>query len=99
MIIKSVTKQKHNYCYFLKKDSAKLNSCSLARNYSVIPSIVVDKNPLKEVKDNLRPGSLISFKVNDVVLDELPTIISYIKSRGFKITNLDEHLSEGSSYN
>ena len=37
---------------------------------------------------------LLLFKLNNNVLKELPNIVQYVKTRGYRISLLDEHLSE-----
>lgn len=58
-----------------------------------MPSIVVKNSPYMEVRENLKSGSIISFKINSRLEEELPIIINFIKSKGYKIENLNEHLS------
>lgn len=94
IVIKELTNQKNNYCYLEEKNKDSLNLCSKYKNYTIIPNIVVKNNPLKEVKENLVNGAIISFKINDVVIDELSTIINYIGAKGYNIVSLEEHLNE-----
>lgn len=93
-VIKELTNQKNNYCYLEEKNKDSLNLCSKYKNYTIIPNIVVKNNPLKEVKENLVNGAIISFKINDVLIDELSTIINYISAKGYNIVSLEEHLNE-----
>lgn len=93
-VIKELNNQKNNYCYLEEKNKDSLNLCSKYKNYTIIPNIVVKNNPLKEVKENLVNGAIISFKINDVVIDELSTIINYISAKGYNIVSLEEHLNE-----
>lgn len=94
IVIKELTNQKNNYCYLEEKNKDSLNLCSKYKNYTIIPNIVVKNNPLKKVKENLVNGAIISFKINDVVIDELSTIINYIGAKGYNIVSLEEHLNE-----
>ena len=55
---------------------------------------MIDKSPLKVVKQELKAGNIFVFEINDEVVKELPKIISYIKSRGYSIGTLSNHLSE-----
>lgn len=93
-IVKKVGKQKNGYCYAAKKDSNILKYCSLLKNHTIIPNIIVDNYPLKEIKDKIKSGSIIALKINETTKKELGTVISYISSKGYKIVNLNEHLSE-----
>lgn len=93
-IIEKIGKQKKGYCYTEKEDKNIINTCKLNDNYTIMPNIIIDKNPYTNVKENLVSGSIISFKINDNLIEELPIIINYIKSKGYKIENLNIHLEE-----
>lgn len=92
--IKKVGKQKVGYCYNEVADLTTLKLCSLSKNYTIRPTIVVKNYPLKEIKEQVSAGSIISMPINKTVEKELPTIISYITSKGYTIENLQNHLSE-----
>lgn len=93
-IIKKYSKQENSYCYMEEKNANYLNICSLQKSYSILPSLVTTNNPLIEIKNNLKSGEIISLKINNQTLKELPSIINYINSKGYKIVGLDELLSE-----
>lgn len=93
-IIKKVGKQKNSYCYSEEENLQDLEVCALNRDYTIMPSIVIQNYPSKEVKEQLEPGSIIAFPINDTVIQELSTIIRYVESKGYKIVNLKEHLTE-----
>lgn len=93
-IIKKIGKQKVNFCYNEVDNEESLNICSLQKNYTIRPTIITDKNPLIEIKQNLKSGSFISLNINDKMINELPVIIEYINSKGFSIVNLENHISE-----
>ena len=59
-----------------------------------MPTLISSTTPLSDIKDKLESGSLLSLKINSQVKKELSTIIIYIKSKGYKITNLDENILE-----
>lgn len=92
--IKKVAKQKVGYCYNEVSDLTALKLCALSKNYTIRPNIIVKNYPLKEIKEQVSAGSIISMPINKTVEKELPTIISYIISKGYKIENLQNHLSE-----
>lgn len=96
--IKQLTKQQNNYCYKEIKNIDDLKICTVYKNYTIKPNLVIDNNPLKQIKDKIEAGFLISFSINDQLLDELGVIINYIKAKGYEITTLDEHLSETLEY-
>lgn len=93
-VIKKIGKQGISYCYSETEDIETLKICSLYNNYTIIPSIVVENYPLKEIKEKLSSGSIISFKVNSNLKKELDLVINYIESKGLSIMALDEHLKE-----
>ena len=59
-----------------------------------MPNIIVKNNPLITIKQNLVGGSIISLKINDNVINELPLIINYINSKDLNIINIEELLDE-----
>ena len=93
-IIKKIAKQDFSYCYTESEDNVALKLCSLYHNYTIKPTMVIKNNPLKEVQENLNPGNIFSFVINNSVEKELPTIIKYIESKGFSIETLSNHLAE-----
>lgn len=92
-IIEKIGKQSVGYCYTEVENKDIIDTCKLNDNYTIMPSIVVKNSPYMEVRENLKSGSIISFKINSRLEEELPIIINFIKSRGYKIENLNEHLS------
>lgn len=93
MILKDM-KNKNNYCYVEEENKTNIDACKLKDNYTIMPTIISSKTPLVDIKSKLEPGSLLSLKINSQVKKELSTIIIYIKSKGYKITNLDENVLE-----
>lgn len=92
-IIKKIGKQKEGYCYAEIENESNLQICSLNKNYTIKP-IFINENYTKNLKENLKPGAIISFEINDNLKKELPIIINYILSKGYKIDNLNNLLSE-----
>ena len=85
--------------YSTKCEREEIEICSLffcknSNNYTIKPNIIIEKYPLKEIKENIKPGSIIAIKINDTLTKELGLIINYINSKGYQIVNLSEHLSE-----
>lgn len=90
-IIKNVFSQKKQYCYGYDKEV--LKKCSKEKYYTILP-IEINDNILIKTRNNLESGNFLSFEVSDNLINELENIINSIKNKGFKITNLIEHLSE-----
>lgn len=93
-IIKKIGNQKISFCYNENKEEESLQICAMNKNFTIKPTLVVHQNPLSEIKQNLAPGSIISFPINQEVISELPVIIEYIKGKGYKLENLSHHLEE-----
>lgn len=92
-IIKKIGKQANSYCY--KTDNKKdLENCALQKDYTIAPTIEIDGYPLIGVKNNLKAGNIIAFKINNSLIKELDLIIKYIKSKDLEIVNLETLLNE-----
>jgi len=92
--LKQMKKYKPQYCYVEEEDFTILDLCKNYRMHTIMPNIITRNYPYTEVKNKLEAGSIISFNINDIVTRELNTIIQLIKSKGYDITILSEHLSE-----
>ena len=66
----------------------------LKNNYTIRPIEISESAPLADIKKNIEPGSMFSLNINSQVRKELSTIIIYIKSKGYNIDNLENHLLE-----
>ena len=94
MVIKKINNQKNSFCYNKDNNDNNLEVCKLKNNYTVKPLEISEKSPLLDIKQNLNSGSILSLDINSRVRKELSTIIIYIKSKGFSIENLENHLLE-----
>ena len=93
-IVTNIGKQNHTYCYIEQENPEILNICQNNKSYTIIPSIIIKKNPLIEVKKYLKNGSIISLDINNQVTKELPLIIEYIMSKDIAIVDLEQLLDE-----
>lgn len=93
-IIKKVGNQKQGYCYSEADNEVALKICSLNKNFTIRPSIVVKEYPTLEVKEKLKSGAIISLPINGVVEKELSSIIDLVYSKGLVIENLNKLLKE-----
>ena len=82
------------WCYIEKEDSNVLDLCSKNKMHTLIPTISIKTNPLKEVRDNIEKGSLIAFNINDTTINELRSVINYINQKGYSIDVVSKHLKE-----
>ena len=94
MVIKKINNQKNSFCYSKEDNDTNLNACSLKNNYTIRPVEISSKTPLVDIKQKLESGSLLSLDINSQVRKELSTIIIYIRSKGFNIDNLENHVLE-----
>lgn len=93
-VINRYSRQENSYCYQEEKREEYLKICTLHKSYTILPSLKLDINPLIELKNSLNSGEIIVLDINDKTLSEIPLITKYITSKGYKIVNLDELLSE-----
>lgn len=82
------------YCLTINMNENVLNLCSKNNLYTITPTIIGDKSPYNTIKNNLNSGSIILLNMNSETINELPTIIDYIKGKGLKIEGLSKLLSE-----
>ena len=93
-VIKKINKQNQVFCYNKEDNTNNLEACKLRGDYTIRPTIISDKTPLVDIKSKIESGSILSLNNNYQVKKELSTILIYIKSKGYKITNLDDHILE-----
>ena len=93
-MISSLTNQNTMFCYTDYKNSQVLDLCGSYEMYTIKPTISVNHYPLTTVKNNLGNGDIISFNLNEKTLKELPSVISYIKQKGYSIVTLKELINE-----
>lgn len=93
-IVTKIGKQKATYCYVEQDNLEILNICKNNKSYTIKPNIIVKSNPLITIRQKMEKGSIISLKINDSTIKELPLIISYINSKDLEIVNLEELLDE-----
>ena len=93
-IVTNIGKQEYTYCYTETENEEILNICKNNKSYTIKPNIIVKNNPLITIKKQLEKGSIISLKINNSTITELPLIIEYINSRNLNIVNLEELLDE-----
>lgn len=93
-IVTKIGNQNDSYCYVEEENEEALNICKQNKSYTIMPNIIVKNNPLITIKQNLINGSIISLKINDNVINELPLIIEYINSKDLNIVNIEELLDE-----
>lgn len=93
-IIKKLTKKKFSYCYGEKENALALDTCAMYKNYTIRPSLKIDASPYITIKQNIKAGTIASFPIQQTVIQELPSIITFTEEKGYKITTLPTHLNE-----
>lgn len=94
MVLKKINKQGVGFCYNINDNQKNLDECILKNNYIIKPIVISENTPLVDIKEKLESGVLLSLKVNSQVKKELSTIIIHIKSKGYKLVNLEENILE-----
>lgn len=94
MVLKKINKQSIGFCYNTDGNQDNLDQCVLKNNYTIKPIEISENTPLVDIKQKLESGVLLSLKVNSQVKKELSTIIIHIKSKGYELTNLENHVLE-----
>ena len=80
--------------YCLEDDNNIINLCKKINLHTVKPTLIIKKDPYKEIKNNLNNSSIILIPINNYIYDNLSTSILYIKSKGYNFLTLSDLLSE-----
>ena len=83
-----------NYCLSESENKRLLKTCKNNKLNTIIPTIILEKEPTRVLKENLKNGIIIGVKVTKQIRNELDYIMKYIKSKGYSIKNLDNLLEE-----
>ena len=92
--LETLTKTKLKFCYSEYDKEEIINLCQKLNMHTIIPTIKVYSNVFQEVKEKLTNSSIISIPLSSQTEKELSTTIDYIKSRGYKITTLEDLINE-----
>ncbi len=92
--LSSITNKNPKYCYATYDQKEIIELCSKLKLHTIVPTILAKNYPYKDIKEKLTNASIISLPINSSTEIELPTIIDYLKQRGFSLLTLDELLSE-----
>ena len=93
-IVTNIGPQIYNYCYTEKPNKNTLKICTIQNSITIMPKIIIKKNPLLKLKQSILPGAIISLDVNKQLNNELIAILNYITSKGYQIKPLEELLKE-----
>ncbi len=92
--LNNITGKSSKYCYADYDSKEVIELCSKLKLHTIVPTIKAGNYLYKDIKNKLENASIISIPVNSSTEIELPTVIDYIKSRGYTFKTLDELLSE-----
>lgn len=93
-IIKKINKQENVFCLNEDKDIDKLNECAKRENYTIHPINISKITPLVDIKKTVKRGSILKLETSRELKKELSTIIIFLKSKGYEITNLEKNIIE-----
>lgn len=86
------TNKSPKYC--LEENNNIINLCKELKLHTISPTIIIKKDPYKELKNNLSNSSIILVPINNHIYESLSTSILYIKSKGYNFLTLSDLLSE-----
>ena len=86
------TNKSPKYC--LEENNNIINLCKKIKLHTISPTIIIKKDPYKELKNNLSNSSIILVPINNQIYESLSTSILYIKSKGYNFLTLSDLLSE-----
>lgn len=93
-LLNRITNVKPKYCYAEYDSKEVLELCTKLELHTIIPTIKTGNYPYSDITKRISRGSIISFSINSSTSIELPTIINYIKQKGYILDTLDNLLSE-----
>lgn len=94
MVIKKVNRQANGFCIVKDEDSEVLSMCNDKDNYVIKPVYIEQNQILMSIKEQVESGSIFAIDVNRELNRELSNIIIYLKSKGYEISNLENHVLE-----
>lgn len=82
------------YCYSSEKEEALLKYCESNKYFSIQPTIIIENELYTKIKQSLKPGLIVLININDNTVSELPSVINYLKSKGYEMSNLTTLIEE-----
>lgn len=92
--LETITKKEPSFCYAEKENKELLTLCQKLKKHTIKPQYILEKDAYLEIQNHLEHGMFFSFSWNPSLEKELPIIIDYIHSKGYKIVPLKELLQE-----
>ena len=91
-MIESISLKDANYCLNENKNDEYKKICKKKNMHTITPTMIEPE--IKELKENLVKGTIISFDVNNINISNLNLIVKTITSRGYEIKGLSKVVSE-----
>lgn len=92
-VIKTITKKDYNFCLIDKENNNILNICKQNKNYTILNN-KVKNNIYINTKNNINDNNILIYEINENLIKQLPSIITYIKSKGYNIVSLYDLIKE-----
>ncbi len=87
-------RQGFNYCYTKEENSEILKNCQINKNSTVLPNHYLENQDIKKIKINLENGDMIAIKINSSTKKVIPSLINFIKGKGFQLKPLNDLIKE-----
>ena len=87
-------RQGFNYCYTKEENDEILKNCKINKNTTVLPNHYLEGQNTKKIKTNIENGDMIAIKVNDITKNILPSLINFIKGKGYQLKTLSDLIKE-----
>lgn len=92
--LESLVNKKLKYCYSDYDKEEVITLCQKLKMHTILPTVKINSSLFQEIKEKLTNSAIISIPVSSSIEKELSTTIDYIKSRGYKITTLENLINE-----
>lgn len=93
-IINRNAKNRSSYCLTKEMFTDTLNICTKNKMHTIYPSKIINSNFYSNIKSDITKGDIILLELTNNMLEELNTIIDFIKKKGINIIGLNELLNE-----
>lgn len=90
-MVKSISNTNNSYCLSTKKEAP--DGCIKYDNYSVYGEPITSSF-LTKTKEQLSPGKILIYNVNDSLINEIDLILDFINLKGYEIVKIDKLLKE-----
>lgn len=90
-IVKSISNTNNSYCLSTKKEVPE--GCAQYDNYSIYGEPITSSF-LTRTKQQLGHGEILIYNVNDLLINEINSILDFINSKGYEIVKIDKLLKE-----